>query len=199
MPFPTRVAPVDFSELTDAQKVRAEKMGHRGRPDSSNVMKTLLHFPEHVRAMSRMGQRTNDHNTLGPRLFQIVCMRTVWLLRCEYLWSRHRLSAIAKAGLTDADFLEVAVGPSSTKLAGLDRMAVRGVDELHFGEHRLSQETWLAFEKHHPEAPMDVITTYGVYVLMSGTTNSLGAVLEPDVPGYRPEIKALEDAAPAPG
>lgn len=187
-----RVEPiVDFSTLTDAQRHRSKMMGRKGRPDASNVMRIMLKFPQAASINEGLDIR-QDHHVLTMRMFQFTCQRTLWLYDCEYLWSRHRLSA-QRDGINDDDLLAVAKGPSNTRLKWLDDVFANAADELYF-EHRLSDETWNAMHAYHPEAVADAIGTYCVYVLMAAFANSVGAQLEDDVPGYRPELVDLRQS-----
>lgn len=192
MIYPPRVEPIaDFSTLTEAQRHRSKMMGRKGKPDASNVMRIMLKFP-HAASINEGLDIRQDHHVLTTRLFQFTCERTLWLYDCEYLWSRHRLSA-RRDGIDDDDLLAVAKGPSNTRLKGLDRVFANAADELYF-EHRLSDETWNAMRAYHPEAASDAIGTYSVYVLMAAFANSVGAQLEDDVPGYRPELIDLRQS-----
>lgn len=186
MIYPQRIAPItDFATLTDAERHRAKMMGRKGKPDASNVMRVMIKFA-HAASINEGLDIRQDHHTLTMRLFQFLCERTLWLYDCEYLWSRHRLSA-QKDGIDDEDLLAVAQGPSNTRLKGLDRVFSDAADEYYY-DHRLSDETWNAMRAYHPDAVGDATGTYSVYVLMAAFANSVGAQLEDDVPGYRPEL-----------
>lgn len=186
MIYPKRVEPiVDFSKLSDAERHRSKMMGRKGKPDASNVMRVMIKFA-HAASINEGLDVRQDHHVLTMRLFQFICQRTLWLYDCEYLWSRHRLSA-QKDGINDEDLLAVAQGPSNTRLKGLDRIFANAADEFYY-DHRASDETWAAMRAYHPEAISDSAGTYGVYVLMAAFANSVGAQLEEGVPGYRPEL-----------
>jgi len=189
MIHPQRVAPVvDFSTLSDAERNRSRMMGRKGKPDASNVMRVMIRFANAASINEGLDIR-QDHHVLTMRQFQFLCERTLWLYDCEYLWSRHRLSA-RKDGIDDEDLLAVATGPANTRLTGLDRVFADAADAF-YTQHRLSDETWAAMRAWHPEAVSDAVGTYGVYVLMAAFANSVGAQLEDDVPGYRPELAGL--------
>ena len=93
MIYPPRVEPIiDFSTLSDAERHRATMMGRKGKPDASNVMRIMIKFA-HAASINEGLDVRQDHHILTMRLFQFLCERTLWLYDCEYLWSRHRLSA----------------------------------------------------------------------------------------------------------
>lgn len=191
MIYRQRVAPiVDFSKLSDAERHRATMMGRKGKPDASNVMRVMIKFA-HAASINEGLDVRQDHHILTMRLFQFLCERTLWLYDCEYLWSRHRLSA-QKDRINDEDLLAVAQGPANTRLKALDRVFASAADEYYY-DHRLSDETWNAMRAYHPDAVGDATGTYGVYVLMAAFANSVGSQLEDNVPGYRPELLGLRE------
>ena len=106
MIYPLRVEPiVDFSALTDAERHRSHMMGRKGKPDASNVMRVMIKFA-HAASINEGLDVRQDHHVLTMRLFQFLCERTLWLYDCEYLWSRHRLSA-QKDNINDEDLRAV--------------------------------------------------------------------------------------------
>lgn len=193
MQYPTRVNPVEHGNLSAGQSKASEKMGKYGTADASNLMKTVLNYPEFSRSIGRISTRVTLTTNLPPRLYQLACMRTVWLCNCEYLWAQHRVECV-DLGITDAELKEVAIGPSSTKLAGLDLLIVEAVDEMH-NTHYLSDEKWTAFDQFGHNAVMDVMTTYGFYVTMSAFCNSAGVQLDNGLAGYSDELRGLEASA----
>jgi hypothetical protein len=196
MIYPERVEPiVDFAKLTAAERHRSTMMGRKGKPDASNVMRVMIKFA-HAASINEGLDIRQDHHVLTMRLFQFLCERTLWLYDCEYLWSRHRLSA-QKDNISDDDLLAVAQGPSNTRLTGLDRVFANAADEFYY-DHRLSDATWNAMRAYHPEAVADATGTYSVYVLMAAFANSVGSQLEEGVPGYRPELLGPREAQQRP-
>lgn len=192
MPHPTRIPPADHANLSPRQIKIADKMGKFGKPDASNLMKTALNYPEFARSIGRISTRVTLTGDLPPRLYQLACMRTVWLCDCEYLWARHRDESL-KIGLTEDDLYQVAVGPGG-ELKGIDRLIVEAVDEMH-NQHYLTDEQWAGFDQYGDNAVMDLMTTYGFYVTMSAFANSTGVALEPGVAGWSDELNALRPAA----
>lgn len=191
MNFPQRLPFPDFDNLTPEQTALRERMGpRRGGPNASKMMKFSLHFPIFIDAVGALGSRVADNSSLPPRLFQIACMRTVWLCNGEYLWSQHRLAGL-KIGITDTDLFAVAQGPDADGLEGLDRAVVRAVDELHF-DHRFSDESWTGFDAElGPDAKVDILLTYTNYVAFSAMANSMGVPLEDGQAGFAPELVEL--------
>ncbi|MBL4803127.1 MAG: carboxymuconolactone decarboxylase family protein [Emcibacter sp.] len=165
-------------------------MGDLGKPDASLLMRTLLNFPEFLRAIGRTATRVTETSNLPTRLYQLACMRTVWLCDSEYLWARHRVECL-EIGITDEELYEVAIGPKSTKLEGLDKLIVEAIDEMH-NMHYLTDEQWSGFDQFGHNAVMDLMTTYGFYTTMAATVNTMGVPLDEGFSGYSDELKALK-------
>ncbi len=164
---PDAGSPVDHSALSPRQAQISVKMGRFGTADASNLMKTVLNYPEFARSIGRISTRVTLTGDLPPRLYQLACMRTVWLCDSEYLWGRHRQECLA-LGVTDAELREVASGGGGLK--GLDKLVVEAIDEMHHN-HYLTDVQWRGFDHFGHNAPMDLMTLYGFYVTMSGFAN----------------------------
>ncbi|MFV3075289.1 carboxymuconolactone decarboxylase family protein [Niveispirillum fermenti] len=192
MTHPTRVSPVDHRNLSPRQTVVSAKMGKFGTPDASNLMRTMLNYPEFARSIGRLSTRVTLTTSLPSRLYQLACMRTVWLCDSEYLWARHRDECLA-LGITEDELHQVALGPVTGTLQGLDRLIIEAVDEMHY-THYLWDGKWTGFDRFGPNAVMDVMSTYGFYVTMAAFCNSTGVALEDGFAGWSPALLSLKAA-----
>lgn len=190
MQYSQRVSPVDHKELTPRQAEQADKMGALGTETAPLLMRTLLNYPDFLRAIGRMSTRVSETTDLPVRLYQIGCMRTAWLCDSEYLWARHRKECL-DLGISDAELLEIAKGPSSTKLEGADRFIVEAIDELHHA-HYFSDEKWKGLDQYGVNAAMDTMTTYSFYVTLCAAANSFGIPLDEGCEGYSRDLKTLK-------
>lgn len=190
MLYPVRVSPVDHDNLTPRQAEQSAKMGELGTRNASLLMRTLLNYPEFLRAIGRKATRVTETSCLPARLYQLGCMRTVWLCDSEYLWARHRAECL-ELGITDEELYEVAVGPASKKLSGADRLIVEAIDEMHY-THYLSDAKWTGFDEFGDNAVMDVMCTYSFYVTMAAAANSFGVPLDEGLSGYSAELAKLK-------
>lgn len=188
---PKRVYEAFYDELTPLQIEQTRRMGRRGKPTTSKLQKAMINYPEFLRAISPFGIRAIDATSLPDRLWQLACMRTVWLCDSEYLWSQHR-KACLKLGVEDEVLDAVAAGPDSDGLSGLDRTIVRSVDDMYY-HNRLSDENWEAVAEIGPEAVTDLILVYGLYVLQSCIARSFGTTLEEGTEGYSEAIRGLRE------
>jgi alkylhydroperoxidase family enzyme len=193
MTFPQRLPFPDLDNLTPDQVELRRILGpRRGGPNASKFMKLVLHFPLFLNSVGAVGARVSDNSSLPPRLFQLACMRTVWLCNAEYLWSQHRLASL-KIGLTDENLYAVAAGTPDGGLTSLDLHVLRAIDELHF-DHRFSDKSWTGFDEAiGPDAKIDIMLTYINYVACSAMTNSLGVPVEDGQSGFSPELLALKE------
>lgn len=185
LPYP------DMDNLTPEQTELRKRMGpRRGGPNATKLMRMVVNFPVYANAIFSLGNRSADNNSLSPRLYQIAGMRSAWLVEAEYLWSQHRTQSLA-LGITDEELYAVAVGASNTVLGGNDQLVVRAIDELHF-DHRYSDTSWTELDAQiGPDAKIDILLTYGTYVLQGLFANSTGTDLEDGVPGFSEELLAL--------
>ena len=188
-PYPKRVMEADYSKLSPVQIEQTNRMGRRGLPTTSKLQKAMINYPEFLKALSPFGIRAIDRTSLPPRVWQLACMRAVWLCDSEYLWSQHRKACLL-IGVTDEDLHGVAEGPDSDRLQGFDRVVVRAVDDLYFG-NRLSDESWAAFQATGPEGVTDLILVYGLYIIQACLARNFGTTLENNTQGYLPELEPL--------
>ncbi|MFG1926919.1 carboxymuconolactone decarboxylase family protein [Cryptosporangium sp. NPDC048952] len=184
-----RVFEADYADLSPEQIEQTNRMGRRGKPTTSKLQKAMINYPAFGRSMSSFGKRAIDDTSLPTRVWQLACMRTVWLCDSEYLWSQHR-KACLKIGVTDQDLLGVAEGPASPNLRGFDRTIVSAVDDLYYN-NRLSDENWDKFDEFGSEGVTDLILVYGLYVLQSCVARNFGTTLEDGSLGYLPELDAF--------
>lgn len=188
MTFPRRLEYPDMANLSPEQVALRERMGpRRGGARATRLMRMVVNFPTYANAISGLGNRTADNNSLPPRLYQLVSMRCSWLCNAEYLWSQHRIACLAQ-GITDDELYAVAQGPVNSVLKELDQAVIQAVDEVHF-DHRLSDRSWTVFDDRlGPDAKFDIVLTYGIYAMQATFANSTGTDLENGVPGWSPEL-----------
>lgn len=186
---PQRVFEVDYSLLSPEQTEQANRMGRRGKPNTSKLQKAMMNYPQFLRSMAPFGKRAIDDTSLPMRVWQIACMRTVWLCDSEYLWSQHRKICL-KIGITDEDLRGVAEGPQSGSLQEFDRVIVSAVDDMYH-HHRISDDNWGQFDQFGPEGATDLILVFGLYVLQSCIARNFGTTLEEGSTGYAPELEQL--------
>ncbi|MEV5893203.1 carboxymuconolactone decarboxylase family protein [Nonomuraea fuscirosea] len=181
MPYPTRVRPVDFADLSERQEQVRIKLGPYGEEGASAMMRTFLHYPEFARSIGRIGTRVTLTGDLPKRLSVLASLRTAWLCGAEYLWAHLRAEGAA-AGFTGPELRAVATGEHDV-LNSIERHVVEAIDELH-ETHHLSEEKWYRVGRLGPDAVMDLMTTYGFLVTLAVAVNSMGVRLEDGLDGW---------------
>lgn len=189
--LPKRVFEADYANLSPQQIEQTSRMGRRGKPNTSKLQKAMINYPEFLKSMAPFGKRAIDDTCLPARVWQLACMRTVWLCDSEYLWSQHR-KACLKLGVTDQDLFGVAEGPASASLKDFDRIVVSAVDDLYY-HNRISDQNWGQFDRFGAEGVTDLILVYGLYVLQSCVARNFGTTLEEGSLGYLPELQQFRD------
>jgi alkylhydroperoxidase family enzyme len=182
---PKRVFEAFYDELTPGQIAQTQRMGRRGKPTTSKLQRAMINYVDFLKHISPFGKRAIDTTSLPPRIWQLACMRTVWLCDSEYLWSQHGKVCMTKLGVSEAVLVGVAEGPDSDALEGDDRAVVKAVDEMYHN-NRLSDESWAWLEGLGQEAVTDLLLVYGLYVNQSCLARSFGTDLEDGVPGFQP-------------
>ncbi|MBL4803126.1 MAG: hypothetical protein JKY45_14675 [Emcibacter sp.] len=161
-------------------------MGRRGLAGTSKLQKEMINYVDFIKSIAPFGKRAIDTTCLPARVWQLACMRTVWLCDSEYLWSQHR-KACLKFGVTDQDLYGVAEGPESSSLEGFDKVIVSAVDDLYY-RNRLSDENWEQLQQFGNEAVTDFILLYGLYIFQSCVARNFGTTLEENSLGFLPEL-----------
>lgn len=188
---PKRVFEADYANLTPQQIEQTSRMGRRGKPNTSKLQKAMINYPEFLKSMAPFGKRAIDDTCLPPRVWQLACMRTVWLCDSEYLWSQHR-KACLKLGVTDEDLFGVAEGPESSSLKGFDKVVVAAVDDMYYHD-RISDKHWSQFDQYGTEGVTDLMLVYGLYVLQACVARNFGTTLEEGSLGYLSDLQRFRD------
>ena len=114
---------------------------------------------------------------MSARHREILILRTAWLAQNASLWATHA-SRAADAGLTAAEVLQIAQGPSSEAWAPFEDTLVGLADQL-FGNSSVTDETWAALsERYSLHNMMDAVVTVSDITALSIVFNSFG--VQPD-------------------
>ena len=190
--LPKRVFEADYALLTPAQIEVASRLGRRGKPTTSKLQKAMINYPVFMQALAAFGKRGIDDSSLPMRIWQIACMRTVWLCDSEYLWAQHGKVCLTKLGVTPEILAGVAEGPGAKSLEGIDQVMVAAVDDMYY-DNRISDENWEKINELGPEAVTDLVIVFGLYVLQSCVARCFGTTLEEGVPGFPPELDRFRE------
>jgi 4-carboxymuconolactone decarboxylase len=181
-----RIAP-----MTDAEMGPEQHEALKDFPPEQivNLFRTLAHAPK---ALSRFnawgGYVLSRRNDLAAREREIVCLRTGFLCRCGYEFSKHGRIGL-RSGLSADDIARIKQG-ADAGWAPSDAVLIRAADEL-VRDQFITDATWVELRKHYSQKQcMDVVFTTGQYTQVSMILNTFGVQLEngeqadPDVNGF---------------
>jgi len=173
-----RIAPLTDKELTDTHKALLKELGVGDAARLSNQFRVFLKHPALVRGVMPFANYIGGVSTLSPRHREILSLRTAWLARSEYQWSRH--APLAKSvGLTNQELRRVAAGPDERGWVDpLEPLLLRLADELHVDSF-VSDMTWAAVAgRYNRHQMMDAVFTVAEMTMLSETANSVGVERE---------------------
>lgn len=193
----SRLRPVAATAFTDEQQaLSAHSSGAFG---TAADFRTLLVHPELVKGVLPFANYILSESTLTPRHRDLLILRTAWLTRSSYLWSKHQGRTFAAPA---NDF---------------ERTLQRAADELHQYSF-ITNETWAALsQRYNVHELMDAAFTVAEMTMIAAIVNSVRVDLEPGwtqferpgpgptgnrqiavtLPKPRIEPVVLADAAPA--
>lgn len=123
------------------------------------------------------------------RLRELVIMRIAWATGCEYMWAHHFSPVVDKGipGIRPADVLRVRQWQSDPELSDLDRLVLRGTDEMIQGA-RVEPETLAALREHlsDPEAT-ELIYVMAIWRAIASIMFSVGVTIEPGYESWPPD------------
>lgn len=186
-----RVAPVNRETATAEQAALLDPLGPRA---DYHIYRTLVRHPSAFAKFLPWGQfLLYDHGLLPPRDRELAILRTGYLCRSAYEWSKHAAIALTK-GVTDAEVAAVKAGAGASIWPAREKALLAACDEL-VGNHDLGDAAWAGLSEHFTEAErIELIYIVGQYVTVSMMLNSLGVQLEP---GKLPDpdlVRLAEDA-----
>lgn len=107
--------------------------------------------------------------TLPKRDHELLALRAAWNCRSDLEWGEHAEYARG-AGLTDAEILAVAGGPSA--FTASEAALLRAADELHAGTD-VGDATWSVLAAHYDEAQLvEILFVVGQYTMLSMVANA---------------------------
>jgi alkylhydroperoxidase family enzyme len=177
--WPAQAGPARLPTLTTAEendpKVReyfAQMEGPGGRKGGTklNLVLTLARYPELAMRYHQFGMHVINFSSLSPRLREIVTVRTAWLWRSDYEWTKH-VAAAKRHGVTDAEIERIRDGSFGGTLSPLERHALRATDQLH-ANVAIDDRTWAALATELSEKQLlDLLFTVGSYAMLAMVIN----------------------------
>lgn len=174
-----RILPVKDEEMdAEQEEVSApfRKMGAR-----FGVSQTFLRNPKALNAFRLWSQYAmSETNELRPREREILALRTAWLIKSGYEWSRH-IPFGRRAGLTDEEMEALKKPISSRAWSAPDAALIETADAL-VDDFYVPDDIWAKLSKHFSEKQrIDAILVVGHFVLLGMFLNTAGVQIDADV------------------
>lgn len=172
-----RIAPLPVDEWPTGLIDQAnEIVGGEFRP-AANVYRTLANSPDLFTAWLHLGSHLLRRSTLPARDREIVILRATALAQAPYPFTQH-VRIGQQAGLTSEEIEEILDGPSTTRLAPVERLILTTVDEL-MGNNTISESTWEHLQNQFtlPQT-FDLMATVAFYRLAGWVLNTCKTPLD---------------------
>ncbi|HEY0106036.1 MAG TPA: carboxymuconolactone decarboxylase family protein [Rhizomicrobium sp.] len=122
----------------------------------------------------------SDKNPLPPREREILALRTAWLIKSGYEWSRHVVFA-RRAGLRDEEMEALKRPVADADWSAPDAALVAAADAL-VDNFFIPDKTWAKLAAHFTDRQcMDAIFVVGHFVMLGMFLNTAGVPIDPDV------------------
>jgi 4-carboxymuconolactone decarboxylase len=168
-----RVEP--FSRPT-ARRIPTGGGGQAPCPDNLDMCRKFSAFTSHFVANYRIPLRDKE----------LLILRTAWLSRGEFAWSRHHVTG-KKAGLTDDEIARITRGPDAKGWSDFEGLLLKTADELHTTRF-ISDATWKSLaQRYSDDQLLEVVLIVGNYTILSMYQNTIGIQLEPGLMGFPDE------------
>ena len=170
-----RISPLPEVEWTVEQRQLAREYGQEDQ--LGNVVQTLMRVPALAQRILPLKRYIENDSTLSLRHRKILILRTAWLAQCEAIWATHASQAV-EAGLSAADLVRIAEGPSLERWDPFEDVLVGLVDQL-FRNSSVTDETWNVLSENYDTLGMiDAVVTVNDTTAQSIVFNALG--VQPD-------------------
>jgi alkylhydroperoxidase family enzyme len=147
------------------------------------VWSTCAQAPELCAAWLGFTDYILRESTLPLRDRELLIMRIGYLNHGAYEWAAHR-GVAGRAGITDAELVQITVGPDADGWSPWDAALLRAADELH-ANALVSDATWATLaERYDTRQLMETVFTVGQYNLVAMYLNSLGVQFEEGFEGF---------------
>ena len=182
-----RLRPVSAAVFTDEQ--RALTATYSGAFGAGADFRTLLIHPELAKGVLPFANYILSESTLTPRHRDLLVVRTAWLTRSPYLWSKHQRGVFAAPVVTPIagppidpfarEALGKLAGGPSAGFSDFEMTLLRAADELHQYSF-ITNETWAALsQRYGVHELMDAAFTVAEMTMIAAIVNSVRVDLEP--------------------
>jgi 4-carboxymuconolactone decarboxylase len=175
-----RLAPLQDSELDTAQEEIIAPFRNVGA--AFGVVRSMARHPRMLTAFRTWATYVMiDKNALPAREREIVALRTAWLIKSGYVWSRH-LAYAKSVGLTDEEREATKRPISDHDWSPADVALLKSTDGL-VTDFFIPDDAWAELSAHfNEEQCIDVIFVAGHFCMLGAYLNTAGVPIDPDVP-----------------
>lgn len=174
-----RLPPLKDEELNEEQEAYFAPLRERGI-DTAVIRSLLRHVRASVAFRGWSGYTMGGKNKLRDREREVVALRTAWLIKSAYVWSRH-IPYGRDAGLTDAE-MEALKHPISAHPWSAADIALIKASEALVADFFIPDDIWAELKTHFDdEQCIDVIFVCGHFCMLGMFLNTSGVGIDPDV------------------
>jgi 4-carboxymuconolactone decarboxylase len=181
LPIP-RIVPTTPSQWSDEVKeffAQREAAGAQPNFARLNVTLTLAHHPDLAIPYLQFGMHILNGSTLPARVREIATLRTAWLYRSDYQWTKHAQGA-QRIGMTAEEIEAIKAGADSPLWSKFEADLLSAVDQLR-DDTAVDDETWNGLAGHLDRRQLlDFLFTVGSYAMLAMVLNAIGVQLEPE-------------------
>lgn len=168
-----RIAPVADRDMTEQQRNYAAAYVRPGQVD--NAVRVLLNHPDSLPGVMPFWNYIEAQTTLPAHDRAVLLVRTAWLARSSYLWSKYATAYAAEFSPTDFRRLSSA---NPVPDGSFDLLLIRAADGLH-RQSFIDDATWMAMDaRYSTEQLMDAVFTVAQTTMVAGLVNSVGAPVD---------------------
>jgi alkylhydroperoxidase family enzyme len=167
---------------------RGKTVGLDDRFSSLNAFRVMLHNSRAAGAVAELLRTLMFHNTLNPRVRELVILRNGWRTGSEYEFCQHvRVSRDLK--MSEEEILGVRDPENCRAYSDTDRAVIRMADEL-MDNSEVSPKTWGTLQNTFSnEELVELLLVAGFWRMIAGYLKTAKVPLDAGVPSW-PEGRA---------
>ena len=152
-----------------------------------NIFRALANHPDAFVPWNRFAAYVIGRSELSARQREILFLRTGWNHQSDYEFGQHRVIG-KRAGLTDEEILNTAIGPDAPEWSAEDRVLLKAADALYTSAD-IPDDIWAELDKHYNDLQkLDVVIGVAQYTLVCMVLKTARVPLDDEIDGL-PDIE----------
>ncbi|WP_404713888.1 carboxymuconolactone decarboxylase family protein [Sphingomonas sp. MMS24-J13] len=174
-----RLGPLTDAELDEEQEAIIAPFREVGA--DFGVSRAFVRHPAALKAFRVWATYVMiDRNPLPEREREILALRTAWLVKSGYVWSRH-IPYGRKVGLTEDEMAALKRPIKERDWSEADAALIAAADAL-VAQHFIPDDIWTTLSAHFDDRQcMDAIFVVGHFVMLAMFLNTAGVPIDHDV------------------